>query len=218
MLKGKYYWNKRYSAGLNSGQGSIGELRKFKWDTILSKTTIKNKSVLDYGCGDLSFWKDHIHPEVKKYTGYDISEFIILNHKQKWLDIHPRVSFTHNIVDVPKHDLVFCFDVLFHIIDENLFNYTLKNLISRAKDLLFIYTWRKNPLRYQFKFPPFTKKGFLIKTRIEKITDNEYQKYRDFSDYFYKFTENDFELIGEFFNEKIDPYGCMYVFKKKSNL
>lgn len=48
------FWNLRYLDGGNSGKGSIGLNKMWKWSKI--RKTLSD-SVLDYGCGDLSFWK-----------------------------------------------------------------------------------------------------------------------------------------------------------------
>lgn len=58
-----------YRKGGNSGEGSGGKTRGWKWEQILS--VIPNvESVVDIGCGDLRFWEGR---KCESYVGVDIS-------------------------------------------------------------------------------------------------------------------------------------------------
>ena len=68
----KNYWEKRYSLGGNSGQGSYGKSAEFKSE-ILNKFVRENciSSVTEYGCGD---GNQLTYAEYPQYIGLDISE------------------------------------------------------------------------------------------------------------------------------------------------
>lgn len=189
------YWEKHYRQGGISGKGSIGKHRDWKWQTI-NKYIPEINSLVDVGCGDLSFQEGH---DYEKYIGIDISQTCIkLNKKMK-----PHWKFRQSSADKylkgVKGDVVFCHDLLFHILDEKIYTGILDNLMEYSDKYISIFTWHETPL-----------KKFGI---IKKDTDDIYQKYRDFSSYKYRFTKNNFDLICE---EKstVNKYGTLYIFEK----
>jgi len=64
------YWDNWYTRGGNSGEGSRGYYRIWKWHCIKKYVDIRNCSVIDVGCGDLDFWKEW---DCKHYIGIDVS-------------------------------------------------------------------------------------------------------------------------------------------------
>ena len=152
-----YYWDRRYLSGGNSGSGSVGKQRDWCWSQI---GDISNKEVLDIGCGDLSFWEGR---DCLKYTGVDLSEIIINKNKEKrpnWNFIHADASKSQNL----NGQVVFCLNLLYHILDDSVYQDILKNLEKWTKEKLFIFTWRENPFN-------------------GKTTDGWYQSYRPFMEY-----------------------------------
>lgn len=144
ILNEPNYWDQRYCKGGISGEGSIGDYRDWKWH-IIKKYTDKLEnlnSVIDIGCGDLSFWEGKT---CKKYIGMDVSKTII----EKNIVKKPEWTFFCNSADIRKDiksNCVFCFDILFHIMDDNTYEKILKNVISYSQNMIFIYTWIRNPL------------------------------------------------------------------------
>ena len=67
----KNYWEKRYSLGGNSGQGSYGKSAEFK-SKFLNKFVHENDiiSITEYGCGD---GNQLAYAEYPQYIGLDIS-------------------------------------------------------------------------------------------------------------------------------------------------
>jgi hypothetical protein len=189
------YWEERYKKGGNSGKGSRNFVRIWKWFNINKHVKISDSDVIDVGCGDLAFWKGR---SCKKYIGIDISPTIVqLNAVQRpnWNFICGDASQYHKINPA---EVVFCNDILFHIINDETYKKILENLTIYSKKYIFIYTWLKNP--------------FLPKT-----DDGWYQKYRDFDSYGYIFNQAKFELTQKIKNfQVIDPYGAMWIFKKKN--
>lgn len=69
------YWNDRYETGVGAGDGSRGQLLKFKVETVQSIVDkYKIKSVIDVGCGD---GRQLSRLDVSKYIGLDISSSAI---------------------------------------------------------------------------------------------------------------------------------------------
>ena len=97
------YWNKRYANGLTSGDGSIGCLKDFKWG-IIDKYVgdISQKSVIDVGCGDLSFWEGK---DCDEYTGIDISNVVIEHNKEKAKKLLEKFGSIQNLILASTEDL-----------------------------------------------------------------------------------------------------------------
>lgn len=187
------YWENGYQEGGNSGSGSIGWSRRIKWRTINKHVDIKKSSVVDVGCGDLSFWKGKA---CRDYTGIEMSptryeKNIMLRQDFNFINANAAVY-----QDIPKADVVFCFDMLFHIMDDLDYLKILENLVKYSNKYIFVYTWHKNPLE-------------------PRTDDGEYQKYRNFDNYINAFQENGFKLLEIKKSPKfVNPFGAMWIFKK----
>lgn len=200
MIPEKEFWNKKYEDGGISGRGSIGRYRNWKWIRIYNETG-EFKSVVDVGCGDLKFW---MHPigffiRTKKgfeYTGIDVSEVIIERNRK----IAPRWNFicsaSHELQGKLKAQVVLALDLLFHIMDEKRFKFTLENLCKWSNDWVVIYNWDENPFE-----------------NLGEVTDGVSQYYRNLDDYEWIFGDHLFELVKKI-KVPFDDYGMLYFFRK----
>lgn len=190
------YWDKRYASGGTSGCGSVGELRDWKWK-IIKHFVNPITEVIDVGCGDLSFWDGKMLPE--RYIGMDSSGIIIERNKVR----HPNNIFLGVESSEPLGivaPVVFCFDMLFHIMDDNIYWETINNLCSMSSEYIFIYTWLINPLRKFWVIPKV--KG-------------DYEYYRDPAQACRVIGSNGFYLIVNARCKGIDKFGAMLVFRRK---
>jgi len=220
-LVGEKYWDNRYRTGGNSGSGSISRNRDWKWE-IIKKYCNDLNNIIDVGCGDLLFWEGK---DCKNYLGIDISPFVIQKNKElrkNWQFICDSADIQQDI----KAKIVFCFDVLFHIMDERVYKKILENLTYYSEDLIFVYTWKQNPFSdkklIKNCFLSYVMHGKIIRAIkilfVKKLTtDFYYQKYRDFLDYLYIFNKNNFILAGIETDKNISDVGAMYVLKKSRN-
>lgn len=188
------YWDKRYRGGTNSGEGSRGSYRKWKWKSIKRYVNVKDKNVLDVGCGDLAFLKGR---KFGSYLGFDISPYMIAKNR----GLRPGLEFAVKDVtvldkDLPQFDVVLCMDLLFHIMDESGFVRLLENLNRWAGEWLFVINWSENPL-------------------APNITDGEFQYYRNLTQYLDKLPA--LRLLNVV-KKRGDPYNSLYVFKRRSEL
>ena len=211
----KNYWDQRYASGGSSGGGSIGPLRDWKWG-ILEFYLDEINHVIDYGCGDLSFWEGRTCSD---YLGIDVSDEILRRNRS----MRPEWEFlsTDALFACPnlRKPVVLCFDVLFHIIPEDDFLRVLTNISNLSSEWIFVCTWLKNPFNFRYFFDLGRKEKNLItvfkgfKYVYRKNTDGVYQKYRPLSEYYDYLKE--FELLN------IIPYpndiDGMYVFKRHEN-
>ena len=184
------YWETRYSKGIHggkSGPGSVGENRTWKWSIIDRFIDVKEADVLDIGCGDLSFWEGRT---CKSYLGLDFSPTIIQRNKLRnpeWKFIQGDASVNHNF----QADIVFCFDMLFHIMSDDVYFDILRNLSKWTNKWLFIYTWHE---RY-FNDEP---------------TDGKYQYFRPLQKHLEYLSPLKLVTV-----EKHDEIGSMYVFSRE---
>lgn len=209
-MKEKRYWDFRYKQGGTSGEGSIGIGRAWKWGIIgeairrhspallkLDSTLMPILSkVIDVGCGDLSFWnvETKLAIFVEDYIGIDISDTIITKNQEQRINGRKFiVSSSHILNQELKAPVVFCMDLLFHIMDDMAFIKTLKNLCHYSEDLIFIHSWKYN-----------------------SVSDGVYMKYRPLEAYFGIFMERGFTLV----EEKLNPnkIGTLYIFKRSENI
>ncbi|HEY9166020.1 MAG TPA: class I SAM-dependent methyltransferase [Candidatus Kryptonia bacterium] len=140
-----HYWQKRYANGGNSGDGSYGELAKFKADVINSIVEKhKIQSVADFGCGDgnqLSLLK------IPRYTGLDVSEKAIQLCKHKFAG-DPTKSF--RLYDSKyKHpdaqsEASISLDVIYHLVNDPVFEKYMTDLITSATRFVIIYSSNTN--------------------------------------------------------------------------
>lgn len=134
------YWEAKYKFGNTKEVGCTGRERQWRWRLVNGFVKELN-DVIDIGCGNLSFWEGK---DCKKYIGTDISETVLEkdhNLRPDWIFINANASTSLKI----EADVVFCFDVLLHIMDEEEYQAALKNLTIYSKKWLFISTWQVNP-------------------------------------------------------------------------
>ena len=197
----KEFWNKKYANGGISGRGSIGVYRNWKWHRI--RATIGNdfNSIIDVGCGDLSFWKHPIGKKIRKqknfkYMGIDVSEHIIKRNRKFAPEFGFIVAPAHEEQPGLRANVVFALDLLFHIMDDGEFIMALENLCNYTNMFLVVYTWKKNPFELQ-----------------NVVTDGISQYFRKLGDHKHIFVNNDMQLI-QGFNVPFDEWGRLYIFKR----
>ncbi|HOD62372.1 MAG TPA: methyltransferase domain-containing protein [Bacilli bacterium] len=168
------YWENRYKNNGNSGAGSYGRLAEFKAEIINKFIADKNiNSVIEFGCGDgnqLSLFK------VNKYTGYDISETTIRKLKSRFDD----KTFKHISGYSPdlKSDLVLSLDVLFHLLEDTVFDDYMKKLFDTSGKYVIIYSCNRNDISNtpHIKFRVFL--SWIIQNRpewkLKNIIENKY--------------------------------------------
>ena len=140
MFNSKNYWENRYKQGGNSGSGSYNNLALFKADIIndfIQKNNIN--TIIDYGVGDGNQLK-LINTKNKIYTGIDVSETVISKCKNIFLEDKTK-SFIHvdNINSNLKSDLVLSCDVLFHLIEDEIYEEYMKKLFNMSKKYVIIF-------------------------------------------------------------------------------
>lgn len=140
MFNSNLYWNERYKKGGNSGTGSYNNLAIFKAE-IINKFIEENniQTIIDYGVGDGNQLK-LINTENKLYTGIDVSPVVISKCKEIFKDDETKKFIHANDIDCNlQGDLVLSCDVIYHLIEENVYQGYMKNLFLMSKKYVIIY-------------------------------------------------------------------------------
>lgn len=136
------YWEQRYKKGGNSGSGSYGRLAEFKAEVINGFIAKKNiTSVIEFGTGDgnqLSLL------QAPSYTGFDISDTVLHHVRERFKD-EPGKRFFHvrEYLD-QKADLALSLDVIYHLVEDDIFAAYMERLFDAAEKYVIIYASNKD--------------------------------------------------------------------------
>lgn len=154
----KKYWERRYSIGGNSGLGSYGELAEYKAG-IINKFIKENEitEIIEFGCGDgnqLSLFK------IDNYIGLDVAKTAIEMCRRRFKEDKAKSFFLYNpYLFENKYNsqakLSLSLDIIFHIIEDDIFEIYMKHLFSASNRFVIIYSSNSNnnsiysPLHYK---------------------------------------------------------------------
>ncbi len=134
------YWDDRYKVGGNSGAGSYGRLANFKAE-VLNDFVVKHgiHSVVEYGCGDGAQLDLANYPE---YTGFDVSPKAVEMCRTKFTN-RPNFQFFGTDTTLEKEggfDLAISLDVIYHLIEDQVFDGYMKRLFASSQNFVIIYS------------------------------------------------------------------------------
>lgn len=140
------YWKDRYLKGGNSGYGSYGRLADFKANIInkfISDESIED--AIEFGCGDGNQLK---LIKIKSYIGVDISKTIIDKCKLIFQDdvtksFYVNEDFNQN---PSTATLTLSLDVIFHLIEDEVFEHYIHTLFEAAERYCIIYACNEESL------------------------------------------------------------------------
>ena len=147
-MKTEQYWEQRYARGGNSGDGSYGDLALFKAQVIndyIKKLNIV--SMNDWGFGDCN--QLQYFPDID-YVGYEVSQTAIKNAQKRYPNKIFRQIKEHSN---QKKELSISLDVLYHLIENELYYEYLNNLFNSATRLVIIYSsnYQEQPKGHQYR-------------------------------------------------------------------
>jgi len=130
---------KRYSSGENSGAGSYGRLAEYKAAFLnhFMETNDVN-TVLELGCGDGN-QLTLLNP--KNYIGYDVSQTIIAKCRESFSE-HQNYEFygPKEKSKLLKCDLAVSLDVIFHLVEDDVYESYIDDLFSNSDKYVIIYS------------------------------------------------------------------------------
>ncbi|MEL7416399.1 MAG: class I SAM-dependent methyltransferase [Pseudomonadota bacterium] len=154
------YWENRYREGRNSGAGSYGRLAAYKADYLNDFVTRHGvNSVIEFGCGDSAQLSLYDFPT---YAGVDVSPSAVAMCAERFAGTSAW-SFHHT--DNPHgydetFDLAISIDVIYHLIEDAVFDRYMTDLFDHAGRFVVIYASDK-----------------------DASTPNEHVRHRKFSDW-----------------------------------
>jgi SAM-dependent methyltransferase len=132
------YWEGRYAGGGNSGTGSRGRLLTYK-AAFLNGFFAANEvtSVVDIGCGDGEL---AARLRVDRYLGADVSPTALARCRNR-LAGEPSRAFVPSMDLSPDHgaEVALSIDVIFHLIEDAVFNDYTTRLFALAIRYVVIY-------------------------------------------------------------------------------
>ena len=138
------YWEQRYRAGKNSGSGSYGRLAEFKADVLNGFVADHDiSSIVEWGCGDGNQLK---LANYKSYIGLDVSLKAIdlckslfeADQSKKFL--HIDASASNEKIEAISGQVAISLDVIYHLVEDDVFNGYMHQLFNSAKDYVIIYS------------------------------------------------------------------------------
>jgi hypothetical protein len=138
------YWENRYRSGGNSGAGSYGALAEFKADflnTFVAREDIR--SVIEFGCGDGAQLSLAKYP---RYIGLDVTKSSIKMCIQKHRDDRTKSFLLYdpeyfwNPSALVHAELGLSLDVIYHLVEDEVFDYYMDHLFGSAKRFVIIYS------------------------------------------------------------------------------
>jgi SAM-dependent methyltransferase len=132
------YWENRYASGGNSGTGSYDNFAAFKAEIINSFVTAHNvTSVIEFGCGDGNQLNLMNYPH---YLGLDVSETVLSLCKQNFASDETKVFKTMQEYEGENAELSLSLDVLYHLIEDDVYDNYMMALFKAAKRYVIIYS------------------------------------------------------------------------------
>jgi hypothetical protein len=138
------YWNERYRSGGTSGAGSYGALAQFKADFLNEFVANHDvRSVIEFGCGDGA---QLVLARYPKYIGLDVSAIAVKTCIAKFSRDPSKSFFLYDgecFVDnqaIFAADLGLSLDVVYHLIEDRIFERYMENLFGAARRFVIIYS------------------------------------------------------------------------------
>ncbi len=136
------YWESRYETGGDSGDGSYGKLAEFKAEVLNALVDeFELNSVIELGCGDGNQLALANYP---KYLGLDVSQTALDMCREKFgndssKSFSSMSDFKHMVAD-----LTLSLDVIFHLVEDDVFDSYMRTLFSASSRIVVIYASNTN--------------------------------------------------------------------------
>jgi len=175
------YWESRYKRGGNSGDGSYRHLAEFKAEVLNAFVAEHDiRVVAEFGCGDGNQLRYARYP---RYIGIDISPTAVAQCVEMFRGDTTKSFFVDDgktdLVALCKDaDLALSLDVIYHLVEENLFRRYMETLFASSSRYVIIYSSDENEILEnahvrQWKFTEYVAATFP-QWRLEQKIANKY--------------------------------------------
>jgi tetratricopeptide (TPR) repeat protein len=178
------YWENRYYQGGNSGIGTYNDkLAQFKANVINDLVEKENiESIIEFGCGDGRQLSFATYP---KYIGLDVSKTAIDKCKEIFKNDYTKSFFLYDSLyfidkfQVFVADISISIDVMFHLIEDDIYYAYLDHLFGSAKKFVVIYSWNfenKEKFKFHIRSRKFTQdiEQVIQNWQLWKVVKNIY--------------------------------------------
>lgn len=153
------YWEQRYAEGGASGAGSYNNLADFK-ARVLNRFVHEHsiQTVIEWGCGDGNQLKLAQYPY---YVGYDVSQTAVERCRNIFSDDKTKEfiwSGADDFVSDKKGDLAISLDVIYHLVEDEVFELYMNRLFASSNKYVCIYSCNYN-------------EDFALHVKCRKFTD-----------------------------------------------
>jgi SAM-dependent methyltransferase len=136
------YWEGRYAKGETSGVGSYGKFAEFKADMLNSFVNAERiASVMEFGCGDGNQLRLATYP---RYIGFDVSTTAIGLCREKFSADSTKSFRSLDTYAGETADLTLSLDVIYHLVEDHVFEDHMRRLFSAARRYVIIYSSDKD--------------------------------------------------------------------------
>ncbi len=149
------YWEERYRKGGTSGSGSYNRLAGFKAEVLNQFVAEHNiTSVIEFGCGDGNQLSMANYPS---YVGLDVAQSAIALCSEKFHDDKTKSFFLYHSIafndnhQIFKAQLSLSIDVIFHLVEDEIFENYMHHLFDAANQFVIIYAsnFNKNQMFHE---------------------------------------------------------------------
>jgi SAM-dependent methyltransferase len=133
------YWESRYLDGDTSGVGSYGVLARFKAEVINGFVERHQvATIIELGCGDAAQLGLAQYPN---YVGVDVSPTAVARCRRQFVGDATKRFFTLDEVNGYRgtYDLALSLDVVYHLLEDEVFTDHMQALFSLASKYVIIY-------------------------------------------------------------------------------
>jgi SAM-dependent methyltransferase len=144
------YWERRYEAGGTSGSGSYGRLAHFKAEVLNAFVAEHSiQTVLEMGCGDGAQLSLADYP---RYVGLDVAPSAIALCAERFVDDPTKSFFRYDPGAWVNRgafaaDLALSLDVLYHLVEESVWETHLRHLFGASGRFVGIYAADRHSAR-----------------------------------------------------------------------
>ncbi|MEE4660646.1 MAG: class I SAM-dependent methyltransferase [Halieaceae bacterium] len=132
------YWESRYQSKGNSGSGSYGKLAEFKAGVLNDFVSARSiQSVIEFGCGDGNQLALANYPN---YIGIDVSHTAVDLCTERFAGDASKRFVHSSDYGAERADLSLSLDVIFHLVEEQVFETYMADLFEAASRYVIVYS------------------------------------------------------------------------------
>jgi hypothetical protein len=135
------YWERLYSSGGNSGEGSYNAPARFK-AAILNQFVRDHRinTILEWGHGDGNQLRLATYSH---YVGVDVSKTAVNKCRRIFADDHSKRFFLIDELPAEDHEAecALSLDVIYHLVEDEVYFSYMKRLFASATRFVVIYAW-----------------------------------------------------------------------------